>query len=173
MIWDVSTGTTLLNLDGVIDPAIKFFGIDNSEDMLDKCRSNFETNEMKRPYELQFGDLNQGITIENASVVVMCLTLQFVRPIYRERLVESIYKSINKMGCLILVEKVIGEDSIFNRLFINYYYNMKRRNHYSENEIAQKREALENVLIPYKLLENRDLLLPQRVQICRYIFQMV
>ena len=44
-------------------------------------------------------------------------------------------------------------------LFIGYYYDQKRRNGYSEMEIVQKREALENVLIPYKLLENRELLL--------------
>jgi tRNA (cmo5U34)-methyltransferase len=48
---------------------------------------------------------------------------------------------------------------MFNRLFIKYYYDMKRRHGYSDLEIAQKREALENVLIPYKLLENRELLL--------------
>ena len=35
---------------------------------------------------------------------------------------------------------------------------MKRRDHYSEMEIAQKREALENVLIPYKLSENITML---------------
>ena len=62
-------------------------------------------------------------------------------------------------GCLIVVEKVLGEDSVFNRQFIKYYYDMKRRHGYSEMEISQKREALENVLIPYKLLENRELLL--------------
>jgi tRNA (cmo5U34)-methyltransferase len=36
---------------------------------------------------------------------------------------------------------------------------MKRRNGYSELEISQKREALENVLIPYRMEENRELLL--------------
>jgi tRNA (cmo5U34)-methyltransferase len=35
---------------------------------------------------------------------------------------------------------------------------MKRRNGYSDLEIAKKREALENVLIPYRLEENKDLL---------------
>ncbi|MFN5642235.1 MAG: tRNA (cmo5U34)-methyltransferase, partial [Sphingobacteriales bacterium] len=49
---------------------------------------------------------------------------------------------------------VLAEDSSFNRKFIKYYYDYKRRNHYSDMEIAQKREALENVLIPYKLTEN-------------------
>jgi len=33
--------------------------------------------------------------------------------------------------------------------FIKNYYAMKKRNGYSDMEIAQKREALENVLIPY------------------------
>ena len=104
-------------------------------------------------------DLNQGVEIENASVVVMCLTLQFIRPLYREKLVEEIHRQMNENGCLILIEKVLGEDSLFNRQFIKYYDDFKRRNHYNDLEIAQKREALENVLIPYKLMENRELLL--------------
>jgi tRNA (cmo5U34)-methyltransferase len=97
--------------------------------------------------------------IENASVVSMVLTLQFVRPLQRERLVQDVYKGLNDNGCLLLCEKVLGEDSLFNRLFIKYYYDYKRRMGYSELEITQKREALENVLIPYKLQENNELLL--------------
>ena len=65
---------------------------------------------------------------------------------------------MNPEGCFILVEKVLGEDSLFNRLLVKYYYDFKRRNHYSELEISQKREALENFLIPYKLNENLALL---------------
>jgi tRNA (cmo5U34)-methyltransferase len=89
----------------------------------------------------------------------MVLTLQFLRPIYRERLIRSIYEGMNENGCLIIVEKVLGENSIFNRLFIDYYYRMKKKHGYSELEISQKREALENVLVPYKLIENRELIL--------------
>jgi tRNA (cmo5U34)-methyltransferase len=87
------------------------------------------------------------------------LTLQFIRPLRRTRLITDIYNGLLPQGCLLVVEKVLGEDSLFNRLFIKYYYDLKRRNGYSETEIAQKREALENVLIPYKLFENRELLL--------------
>lgn len=89
----------------------------------------------------------------------MLLTLQFIRPLYREKLSADVFRGLNANGCLIIVEKVLAEDSLFNRLFIKYYYDMKRRNGYTELEITQKREALENVLIPYKLLENRELLL--------------
>ena len=65
---------------------------------------------------------------------------------------------LQENGCLILVEKVLGESSTCNRLFIEHYYEFKKRNGYSELEIAQKREALENVLIPYRLEENKELL---------------
>lgn len=160
-IYDLgcSTGTTLINLDKIIPPEIDFIGIDNSEEMLLKCRSNFEANGVKRKYELLYKDLNRGVEIENASVIIMCLTLQFIRPLYREKLVEEIHRQLNDNGCFILIEKVLGEDSLFNRQFIQYYYDFKRRNNYNDMEIAQKREALENVLIPYKLMENRELLL--------------
>jgi tRNA (cmo5U34)-methyltransferase len=146
-----------LNLDRVVDQSVKFVGVDYSPEMLDKCRILFDSN-IKREYELIQQDLNQGIMIENASVVIMCLTLQFVRPLYREQIIQTIFNQLNPMGSFILVEKVLGEDTLFNRLFIKYYYEMKKRNDYSITEITQKREALENVLIPYKLSENQELL---------------
>jgi tRNA (cmo5U34)-methyltransferase len=153
-----STGTTLLGLDSMLADDINFIGIDDSEEMVAKCMKNFKDAGMKRKYEVRLADLNQGVKIENASVVIMCLTLQFIRPLYREELVKSICSQLNENGCLILVEKVLGEDSLFNRLFIKYYYDMKRRHHYSDMEISQKREALENVLIPYRLSENMTML---------------
>jgi tRNA (cmo5U34)-methyltransferase len=154
-----STGTTLLLMDRTTQPGVKFVGLDNSEEMLIKCGKKFAEHGLTREHELRYADLNQGISIENASVVSMVLTLQFVRPLQREKLVQDIYKGLNDNGCLLLCEKVLGEDSLFNRLFIKYYYDYKRRMGYSELEITQKREALENVLIPYKLQENTELLL--------------
>ena len=154
-----STGTTLINLDRVLSTDINFIGIDDSKEMLEKCKSNFDNAGLKRTYNLLYADLNKGVKLENPSVVIMCLTLQFIRPLYREKLIEDIYSQMNENGCLILIEKVLGEDSLFNRQFIKYYYDYKRRNQYNEMEISQKREALENVLIPYKLMENRELLL--------------
>jgi len=154
-----STGTTMLALHDRVPKDVKFIGVDNSEDMLVRCRDKLAAGGFDRPFELRAADLNAGVTVENASLALMILTLQFIRPLQRERLMADIYRGLNDQGCLIVVEKVLGEDSLFNRLFIRYYYDMKRRNGYSEMEIAQKREALENVLIPYTLLENRELLL--------------
>jgi tRNA (cmo5U34)-methyltransferase len=154
-----STGNTLIALDHCLAPGIPFIGLDYSEDMLKRCREKLKAAGVKRPVQLLQADLNQGVNIGNASLVVMVLTLQFVRPLYRDKLIKTLLEGLNENGCLILVEKVLGEDSMFNRLFIKYYYDMKMRHGYSELEISQKREALENVLIPYKLLENREMLL--------------
>ncbi len=166
-----STGTTMIGMDTMVDQDIKFIGIDDSQEMLDKCKSKLMEIGFSRPYELRCADLGQGIKIENASVVVLCLTLQFVRPIYRERLLKDIYNGLNPGGVLILVEKILAEENNFNRDFINYYYNYKRRNNYSELEISQKREALENVLVPYKLSENITLLRDHGFAHCEVFFK--
>ncbi|MEI6915829.1 MAG: carboxy-S-adenosyl-L-methionine synthase CmoA [Armatimonadota bacterium] len=156
-----ATATTFLDLDPIISPGVRFVGIDNSNEMLDQAKLKLKEHKFKRPHEFIVGDLNKGIHVENASVVIMILTLQFVRPLYREQVIQQVLNGMNDNGCLILIEKLIQHDSMFNRLFIKYYYDMKRRNGYSEMEISKKREALENVLIPYRMEENRELLLGQ------------
>lgn len=155
-IYDLgcSTGATLIQMNESIPSHIQFIGIDDSPDMLEKCREKLVETGFERPVKLEVADLNANVNIENASVVVLCLTLQFVRPVNREKLLRSIYNGMVPGGAIIIIEKILAEDSTFNRDFIKYYYDMKRRNHYSEMEISQKREALENVLIPYKLSEN-------------------
>jgi tRNA (cmo5U34)-methyltransferase len=156
-----SNGITLETLSSAIGAAgkeVQLIGVDYSQAMLDKAALRFGNQGQLGKAKLILADLNEGCAIENASVVVLNLTLQFVRPLFRDRLVRSICDGLNENGCLILVEKVLGNDSLFNRLFIKFYYDMKRRNSYSDTEISQKREALENVLIPYRIDENFELL---------------
>jgi tRNA (cmo5U34)-methyltransferase len=155
-----STCNSFLNINRIMPSGgdVRFVGVDSSDEMLAKARSKLAAVKFSRPFDLQVADLNMGVEVTNASVVMMVLTLQFVRPLYRERLVRSVHRGMKENGCLILVEKVLGEHSTFNRLFIQHYYEMKVRNGYSTLEIAQKREALENVLVPYRLEENKELL---------------
>lgn len=166
-----STGTTMLSLNHVLDDSIKFVGIDDSPQMLEMCDTNFKNEKMSRPYQLMTADLNKEVKIENASTVVLCLTLQFIRPVNRLKLLQSIFNQLNDGGCLILVEKLLAENTEFNRQMIKYYYDFKRRNNYDDMEIAQKREALENVLIPYKLSEDHQLLLDAGFNVCETFFK--
>jgi tRNA (cmo5U34)-methyltransferase len=173
LVYDLgcSTGTTMIGLDTLVNPNITFVGVDDSKEMLDKCRQKLDELGIKRKVELRCADLTNNLVVENSSVVVLCLTLQFIRPVYREQLLKNIYAGINNGGVLILIEKILAEESNFNRDFIDYYYNYKRRNNYSELEISQKREALENVLVPYKLSENISLLRDVGFSHCETFFK--
>ena len=159
-IYDLgcSTGITLETLMQAVEAPVDFVGVDYSAPMLGRARERLSRLPAASRLTLTEADLNDGVDIANASVVVLNLTLQFVRPLRRDRLIRSINDGMNENGCLILVEKVLGNDSLFNRAFIRLYYEMKRRNGYSETEIAHKREALENVLVPYRVDENFELL---------------
>ena len=166
-----ATGTTMIGMNTTVAEDIRFIGIDDSPEMLDKCRVKLQEAGLTRPYDLRMADLNGDVDISNASVVALCLTLQFVRPIYREKLLKSVFDGLQSGGILILVEKILAEDSVFNREFIKHYYNYKRRNNYSDMEISQKREALENFLIPYKLSENITLLRDIGFEHCEVFFK--
>jgi tRNA (cmo5U34)-methyltransferase len=155
-----STGTTLIRLAKLLDPAIGLIGYDNSEPMLDRARSNAAEMGVGERIEFRHGDFNENLDvlrIENASAVTICWTLQFVRPLHRGRLIRKIYEGMVNGGVLIVTDKVLTNDSSMNRFFIDFYYDFKRRNGYSEQEISKKREALENVLIPYRFDENFEL----------------
>src|SRR5215468_2732017 len=158
-IYDLgcSTGATLANL-SQLDTDVTYVGIDSSDAMLARADETLRLAKPGLRYLLRNQDLHQNLVIENASVVVMSLTLQFVRPLHRERILRTIHEGLNPQGCLLLIEKVLEEQTLINRLFVKHYYDLKRRNGYAEIEIAQKREALENVLIPYRLEENRAML---------------
>ena len=173
VVYDLgcSTGTTMVNMNNTVANDIKFIGIDDSSQMLDQCRANILKIGFDREFELLNYDLNKGFPIKNASVVVLCLTLQFIRPLYRVKLLQEVLAGMVDGGCLILVEKILGEESSLNRNFIKYYYDFKKRNHYSEMEIAQKREALENVLVPYKLSEDIEMVQNAGFPHCEVFFK--
>jgi tRNA (cmo5U34)-methyltransferase len=158
-----STGTTFLAIEKYLPAGldVRFVGIDSSREMLAIADRKLAGSRWDGRYELRCADLDRSVEIRDASVVMLVLTLQFIRPLYRTRLIREIRQGMVENGCLLMVEKVLGEDTTFNRLFIKHYYEMKKRNGYSELEIAQKREALENVLVPYRLEENKELLRSQ------------
>lgn len=87
-----STGTTFANLHPHLDPSVRFVGVDNSEEMLAKCRAKLTKQGVDRELELRCGDLNEGVQIEDASLVMLILTLQFIRPLHRDRLIADIYR---------------------------------------------------------------------------------
>lgn len=153
-----ATGTTFEILDRHIDPSVSFVGIDNSPEMLAEAEGKLAGVAQRRNLDLMVADLESLPPVRNASVAILFLTLQFVRPLHRERVMRQIAAGMKPGGAVILVEKTVLADSLLNRTFITNYLAFKRRQGYSDLEIAQKREALENVLIPYRDEENGRLM---------------
>ena len=154
-----STGTLLVELASVLEDA-RLVGLDNSVPMIDRARRNAAEHGLMERIELVVADLNghlEEIPLENASVVTLCWTLQFIQPLHRDDLIRWIHDKLVDGGVLVVTEKVLAGNGSLDRLFIDFYYDFKRRNGYSEIEIARKREALQNVLVPYRVKENLEL----------------
>lgn len=155
-----STGTTLdLILSSPACPATAHgYGIDNAEAMLEQAREKLATHLSAQRATLTVADLDSDLQLPPVNVVLMNWTLQFVRPIHREGLLKRIHDSLKPGGALLMAEKVLVQDSLLNRLYIELYYRYKTRQGYTAEEIQRKRESLENVLIPYRVEENVELL---------------
>ncbi len=169
-----SLGTTLINIANSLPDAESLTGYDNAQPMIKRAVANVSAANLSDRISFRTADLNgepDDFSIGNTSVITLCWTLQFVRPLKRDRLIRKLYESLVDGGILIITDKILTNDSNMNRFFIDFYYDYKRRNGYSEEEINRKREALENVLIPYRFDENFELFKRNGFEIVETFFQ--
>lgn len=138
----------------------RIIAIDNSEAMTSRLSAKLaalgelggkETSRIECRHE----DLRDS-KIEDASMVILNFTLQFIEPAAREALMRKIYDGMRPGGLLVISEKIQFPDPALNELFIDLYHRFKETQGYSKLEISQKRAALENVLIPETLAAHRE-----------------
>ena len=146
-----STAKFLLDLHTKMDANMVLKGLDNSPAMLERAQQKCQA--FGADISLELADM-LTYDYEDEDVIVANYTLQFIRPMQRLELVKKIYDGLNDDGLFIFSEKVVFEDKKLDKQMIDIYYDYKKRQGYSEYEIAQKREALENVLIPFTIEEN-------------------
>jgi tRNA (cmo5U34)-methyltransferase len=128
-------------------PDCKIIAVDNAPAMVEQCKSNIEMDTSTTPVEVVCEDI-LATKIENASLVVINFTLQFLKPALRAELLKNIYQGLNNGGALIISEKITSNDQQQIDFYDELHTEFKRANGYSDLEISQKRSALENVLIP-------------------------
>jgi tRNA (cmo5U34)-methyltransferase len=137
------------------DVDYKMVGVDNSAPMLEAFQERLATTSYGDRVTLECRDISQT-PIENASVVVLNFTLQFLPKGERKALASKIHSGLNSGGALLFSEKITHSDSRLSELQQDFYYAFKRENGYSDLEISQKREALEKVLIPETMERHLD-----------------
>jgi tRNA (cmo5U34)-methyltransferase len=175
VVYDIgcSTGTTLAALAAQVDPTqnVRFVGLEPADAMRQQALCKFAM--VRAPERLTI--LSQSVEnvgkLEHARVVIMLFTLQFIRPVHRLEVLKMCHLSLRPHGCLILAEKILADQCTLRDLFIECYHDYKQRSHYSALEIARKREALENVLVPFTGSENMTLLRDAGFAIVEPIFQ--
>ncbi|WP_108652907.1 carboxy-S-adenosyl-L-methionine synthase CmoA [Dongshaea marina] len=123
----------------------QIIGIDNSPAMVERCRRHLQGFKSTAKVTILEQDICEA-ELDNASVVVLNFTLQFLSPEKRQVLLSRIYQALRPGGVLILSEKFSFEDQPVNELMVDLHLDFKRANGYSELEISQKRTALENVM---------------------------
>jgi len=133
----------------------RIVAVDNAEAMVERCRENIASDLSPTPVEVHCADI-RDVTIENASVVVLNFTLQFLPPDERLTLLQRIHDGLNPGGVLVLSEKIRFADESSQQFEESMHLAFKRANGYSTLEISQKRQALENVLVPETIEEHRS-----------------
>jgi len=151
-----STAKFLLSLHSKMEVELQLKGLDNSQAMLDRAEQKCAA--FGADIDLELADM-LNYEYKNEDVIVANYTLQFIRPMQRIELIKKLYRGLNGKGVFIFSEKVVFKDKKLDKELIDVYYDYKKEQGYSEYEIAQKREALENVLIPFTIEEN--------IQMCR------
>ena len=153
-----ATGTTLLHLCKKLKgDGLSFVGIDSSPAMLAKARVKAEFYAAGGTVDFEQADITR-LKRPGTGAFILNYTLQFIRPVLRPALIERLFANLRPGGLLIISEKTILADKRLNRSFIDIYHDFKREQGYSDLEIARKREALENILIPFSVEENREML---------------
>ena len=153
-----STGTTISllekSLKEVSEEVPHFVGIDTSAPMLERARKKCSS---VRHAEFLHLDMTE-YDYEGTEVVILNYTLQFLKHSERVGLLKKIYDSMMPGGIILLSEKIQSPQAPMQEIITDLYYDFKRRNGYSELEISQKREALENVLVPVTPKEQLEML---------------
>ncbi len=140
---------------GTRHDSCRITAIDSAPAMVARCREIIDRAETSVPIEVTCADVRDA-TIRDASMVVMNYTLQFVPPDDRQPVIERIGRGLQPGGVFVLSEKLVDEDPAVNELLIELHHDFKRQHAYSDAEIANKRAAIENVLVPDTLTTHRE-----------------
>lgn len=149
-----------------IKPFIQAFGVQNqyrlydvSEPMLEETRKRYKGWMDIGVLTVENFDIRNGLPKNVfSSLVLSVLTLQFTPIEYRQKIISSIYNSLEPGGALILVEKVLGTNYEIDSMLVDEYYKIKADNAYTQEQIMAKRKSLEGVLVPITARWNEEML---------------
>ena len=155
--WSLGAATLAMR-QGIRESGCRIVAVDVAPAMIARCGDIVAEDDRLYGRETEVDvveDDIRNIDVFNASMVVLNYTLQFLDPADRDPLLRHIHTGMNEGGVLVLSEKVVDEDAEMEQLLVDLHHEHKRRNDYSALEVARKRAALENVLVPETVAAHR------------------
>ncbi len=138
--------STLAVRRNILHEDCRIISVDNSAAMVERCGEVLARDNSRVLVELIESDV-LDVAISNASMVMLNFTLQFIKPAQRLSLLQTIYEGLLPGGVLLLAEKLQFDNPEDNQLLVDWHHEFKRSQGYSDLEIAQKRQALEKVML--------------------------
>ena len=130
----------------ICEPDCDIIAVDNSSAMIESAKELAAHLPKKSALHFKCANI-EDIVITDASVVVMNLTLQFIPISKRLPLIVNIYQGLKPGGAFILAEKISFSEEDKQAFHTDSHHLFKRAHGYSDLEISQKRQALDNILI--------------------------
>lgn len=149
----LGAGTLLIRENA--DPACRIHAVDSSEAMIKRLTDILNEQPNSTEVQTHLADI-RDVNVDNASLVVLNLTLQFLPVADRTAFMQSVAEGVLPGGALLLSEKICFEDELQQNLMTELHHDFKRAHGYSDLEIAQKRTAIENRLVPETMEQHVD-----------------
>lgn len=157
-IYDLgcSTGTLIKKIDSYNSfKTMNIYGIDVEKNMINIAKKKLKKS--KNKIKLSCADINK-VNFKKSDLITSYYTIQFLKPKFRQKLIDKIYNSLNWGGAFIYFEKVRAPDARFQDLMNQIYLEYKHDIGYNEKQVWSKSLSLRGVLEPYSTIENLNFL---------------
>jgi tRNA (cmo5U34)-methyltransferase len=157
VIYDIgsSTGeTTSLLFEKHKNKKIKIIGIEQSRSMIRAAQKKCKTSNV----EFLYRDVTEISEFLEADFITSLFTMQFLPMKKRKGVLQKIYRGLSEGGVFVMVEKIRAENSFFEDIWLEMYWDFKRAQGLSDDMVLQKSRSLRGVLVPLTLTQNIDLL---------------
>ena len=135
------------------EKGIEAIGIDVEADMIKFARLSCKDSTVSFIQE----DI-VDVELQKCDMVVAYYTLQFVKPKFRQLVIDRIYQALNWGGAFLMFEKVRACDARFQDIMSTLYVDYKLEQGYNAEQIVAKTRSLKGVLEPFSTQGNTDLL---------------
>ena len=140
-----STGETIRKITKLnISTKYKIIGYDTSAKMIQlaKKKLSFNKYNKKNKIELKCKNVLKINKFEKSNLFISMLLFPFLNYEERKKLLKKIYKSLNPGGAFICVEKIRANNSNYEDILNQMYFDFKLKKKLNEKEILNKAKSL-------------------------------